>query len=126
MAPDLLSSHNGHEHNPENPTPLPIARLLSVFLIQLSEPLTATVIYPFVNRLVRETGITAGAEEKTGYYAGIIVSLSFSCFISSIFSIDMIFMNRHSSCLNAPLACYGAICRIDLAVDQPCSVRLWA
>ncbi|KAF4614258.1 hypothetical protein D9613_007947 [Agrocybe pediades] len=59
------------------PTPLPVIPLLSVFLLQLAEPITATVIYPFVNQFVRETGITRGDETKTGYYAGVIESAFF-------------------------------------------------
>jgi len=54
-------------------TPLPVIPLVSVLLLQLSEPITGTVIYPFINQFVRETGITGGDELKTGYYAGIIV-----------------------------------------------------
>ena len=55
-------------------TPLPKLQLLIVFLIQFAEPITAMVIYPFVNQFVRETGINGGDETKTGYYAGIVVS----------------------------------------------------
>ena len=55
------------------PTPLPKLQLLSLLLIQFSEPIAALVIYPFINQFVRETGITQGDERKTGYYAGIIV-----------------------------------------------------
>ncbi|KAF6748560.1 major facilitator superfamily domain-containing protein [Ephemerocybe angulata] len=68
-------------------TPLPKLQLAVVFLVQFSEPVTAMVIYPFVNQLVRETGITGGNEAKTdlgryththtGYYAGIIESTFF-------------------------------------------------
>ena len=54
---------------------MPWAQLLVVYLIQFSEPITATVIYPFINQFVRETGITGGDERKTGYYAGMIVRL---------------------------------------------------
>lgn len=54
-------------------TPLPKLQIFLVLLIQFAEPVTATVIYPFVNQFVRETGITKGDEKKTGYYAGIIV-----------------------------------------------------
>ena len=46
--------------------------------LKLAEPLTCTVIYPFVNQLVRSTGITRGDEKKTGYYAGLTVG-SLSC-----------------------------------------------
>ncbi|TFK27809.1 MFS general substrate transporter [Coprinopsis marcescibilis] len=58
-------------------TPLPKFQLFIVFLIQFAEPVTATVIYPFINDFIRETGITGGNETKTGYYAGIIESLFF-------------------------------------------------
>jgi len=56
-------------------TPLPKLQLFLVLLIQFSEPMGSVVIYPFVNQFVRDTGITQGDERKTGYYAGIIVSL---------------------------------------------------
>ena len=53
---------------------MPKLQVFIAFLIQFAEPVTATVIYPFVNQFVRETGITGGDEAKTGYYAGIVVS----------------------------------------------------
>jgi hypothetical protein len=54
-------------------TPLPWLQLSIVSLTQLAESVTACVIYPFINQFVRETGITGGDEEKTGYFAGLIV-----------------------------------------------------
>lgn len=71
------NDNNDDDDDFEKPTPLPIFELLSVFLIQLSEPITATVIYPFINELVGRTGITNGDEKKTGYYAGVIVNTKF-------------------------------------------------
>ena len=41
--------------------------------MQFCEPITATVIFPFVFQLVNETGVTKGNADRTGYYAGIIV-----------------------------------------------------
>jgi hypothetical protein len=55
------------------PTPLPKLQIFILFLTLFSEPITAWVIFPFINQFVRETGITQGDERKTGYYAGIIV-----------------------------------------------------
>ncbi|KAI9066074.1 MFS general substrate transporter [Trametes sanguinea] len=55
-------------------TPLPKLQLFILLYLQLAEPITSTVIYPFVNQLVRETGITQGDERKTGYFAGLIES----------------------------------------------------
>ncbi|KAJ7585665.1 major facilitator superfamily multidrug-resistance, DHA1 sub-family [Mycena floridula] len=58
-------------------TPLPMFQLSVVFLLQFAEPITATVIYPFIPQFVRSTGITQGDEAKVGYYAGIIESVFF-------------------------------------------------
>ncbi|TFK75086.1 major facilitator superfamily multidrug-resistance, DHA1 sub-family [Pluteus cervinus] len=58
-------------------TPLPKFQLFIVLLIQFAEPVTATVIYPFVIPFVQETGITNGDEKKVGYYAGIVESVFF-------------------------------------------------
>lgn len=55
-------------------TPLPKLQVFTMMFVQFCEPVTATVIYPFVVKLVRETGITGGNDAKTGYYAGCIVS----------------------------------------------------
>lgn len=59
----------------EQRTPLPKFQLFLVLLIQFAEPITALVIYPFINQFVRDTGITKGDDKKTGYYAGVIVSV---------------------------------------------------
>jgi len=61
------------DHERMERTPLPKMQLLTVFLIMAAEPVTATVIYPFINQFIRDTGINKGNETKTGYYAGIIV-----------------------------------------------------
>ncbi|KAG2017569.1 major facilitator superfamily transporter [Coprinopsis cinerea AmutBmut pab1-1] len=66
-------------------TPLPKLQVFIVFLIQFAEPVTATVIYPFINEFVRETGITQGDETKTGYYAGIIESVFFIAETMTVF-----------------------------------------
>ncbi|KAF5327032.1 hypothetical protein D9619_004782 [Psilocybe cf. subviscida] len=58
-------------------TPLPKLQILSVSMIQLTEPITALVIYPFINQLIRETGITKGNDARSGYYAGVIESTFF-------------------------------------------------
>ncbi|KAG7444819.1 MFS general substrate transporter [Guyanagaster necrorhizus] len=66
-------------------TPLPRWQLLIVFLIQLAEPITATVIFPFAPEFIRRTGITGGDETKTGYYAGLIESAFFLAECLSVF-----------------------------------------
>jgi hypothetical protein len=66
---------NDPEYPPKDkePTPLPKFQLFVACCVQLAEPVTSSVIYPFINQLVRETGVTGGDERKTGYYAGLIV-----------------------------------------------------
>ncbi|CAE6485211.1 unnamed protein product [Rhizoctonia solani] len=58
-------------------TPLPMKQLSILLVMQLSEPIAYTVIYPFVAQLVNETGITGGDGSKIGYYAGMIESIFF-------------------------------------------------
>ncbi|KAF8634143.1 hypothetical protein AX15_001048 [Amanita polypyramis BW_CC] len=68
---------DGRGSKTKRPTPLPLVQLFIVYLIQFSEPVSATVIYPFINQFVGETGITRGDERRTGYYAGILQSAFF-------------------------------------------------
>ncbi|KAJ8692295.1 hypothetical protein PTI98_009622 [Pleurotus ostreatus] len=58
-------------------TPLPKLQLAILMLMQGAEPICNSVIFPFVNQFVRETGVTNGDERKTGYYAGIVESIFF-------------------------------------------------
>ncbi|KZT73545.1 MFS general substrate transporter [Daedalea quercina L-15889] len=62
------------EDGPIAETPLPKLQLFILLYIQLAEPITSTVIYPFVNQQVRKTGITGSDEDRTGYFAGLIES----------------------------------------------------
>ncbi|KAF5381435.1 hypothetical protein D9757_009047 [Collybiopsis confluens] len=66
-------------------TPLPVFQAFLTLIIQFSEPITATVIYPFIIKAVRSTGITEGDEKKTGYYAGVIESVFFLTECLSVF-----------------------------------------
>jgi len=74
--------HDEHEEHDNEITPLPKLQMFIIFLIQISEPTTATVIYPFVNHLVQFTGVTGGDDRKTGYYAGLIVRDLFSLLVA--------------------------------------------
>ena len=82
MAVSALDQHcsdtrSGEVDETHDVTPLPWGQLLIVLLIQFAEPITAIVIFPFINQMVRETGVTGGDETKTGYFAGIIVRTRF-------------------------------------------------
>lgn len=76
------------------PTPLPKLQLFNIFFIQFGEPLTATVIYPFIVHLLLDTGVTGGDEARTGYFAGIIVRFftMSQCRVSDILQESIFFM----------------------------------
>ncbi|KAG8960808.1 hypothetical protein FRC00_014094 [Tulasnella sp. 408] len=73
----ILAGEESSEPDPNTPTPLPVRQLAALLIGQLPEPVVATVLFPFINQLVLEIGITGGDERKVGYYAGIIESLFF-------------------------------------------------
>ncbi|KAE9402502.1 MFS general substrate transporter [Gymnopus androsaceus JB14] len=58
-------------------TPLPWFQFSLVLFLQLAEPLTSQVIYPFLPQLIRDIGITGGDETKVGHYVGLLQSLFF-------------------------------------------------
>ena len=78
-------------------TPLPFFQFSIVLFLQLAEPLTSQVIYPFAPQvrrfsvscrpsraqrvekfqLIRDLGITNGDEAKVGYYVGLMVRFPF-------------------------------------------------
>ncbi|KAG6876999.1 hypothetical protein C0993_011152 [Termitomyces sp. T159_Od127] len=58
-------------------TPIPWGQFTIVMFLQLTEPLTSQVIYPFAPQLIRDVGITNGDETQVGYYVGLMQSLFF-------------------------------------------------
>ncbi|KAH7884692.1 MFS general substrate transporter [Phlebopus sp. FC_14] len=58
-------------------TPLPKDQILPLLLVLTSEPITSAYIFPFINQLIGELGITGGDDRRIGYYAGLIESLFF-------------------------------------------------
>ncbi|KAF9644584.1 MFS general substrate transporter, partial [Thelephora ganbajun] len=66
-----------HEELGEVITPLPKLQIGILLLVQLAEPICSQCIYPFINQLISELGVTGGDEKKLGYYAGIIESVFF-------------------------------------------------
>ncbi|KAJ3741890.1 major facilitator superfamily domain-containing protein [Lentinula detonsa] len=100
-------------NNSSSQTPLPKLQLAIVFLIQLTEPIAATVIYPFINQFVNNTGITGGNEKKTGYYAGIIESAFFlaECFTVMLWGMASDRFGRRPILLLGPLGlCLATLC----------------
>jgi hypothetical protein len=92
MEHHTLEQH--HEGSLRKKTPLPKVQLFTLLYLQLAEPITFTVILPFivkvstkplcfangrlmiVRQLIDETGITGGNASKVGYYAGLVVCRS--------------------------------------------------
>jgi MFS family permease len=60
------------------PTPVPWAQVSILLVLQLAEPLTSQVIYPFTPEFVRNVGITHGDESRVGYYVGMMQSIFFA------------------------------------------------
>ncbi|KAF7424586.1 hypothetical protein PC9H_009894 [Pleurotus ostreatus] len=58
-------------------SPLPWFQFSLVLFLQLAEPLTSQVIYPFAPQLIRDIGVTNGDEAKVGYYVGMMQSVFF-------------------------------------------------
>ncbi|KAG2100403.1 uncharacterized protein F5147DRAFT_776963 [Suillus discolor] len=58
-------------------TPLPKLQIGILMSLLLAEPIASTSIFPYINQLIRELGITGGDDAAVGYYAGIIESLFF-------------------------------------------------
>ncbi|KAG1822960.1 major facilitator superfamily domain-containing protein [Suillus subaureus] len=54
-------------------TPLPKRQISILMMLQLAEPIASTSIFPYINQLISELGITGGDDAAVGYYAGIIV-----------------------------------------------------
>ncbi|KAG1798564.1 major facilitator superfamily domain-containing protein [Suillus plorans] len=59
-------------------TPLPKLQIGILISLHLVEPIASTSIFPYINQLIRELGITGGDDAAVGYYAGIIESLFFA------------------------------------------------
>ncbi|RPD61131.1 MFS general substrate transporter [Lentinus tigrinus ALCF2SS1-7] len=57
---------------------IPWAQFSIILVLQLAEPLTSQVIYPFAPELIRNIGITHGDETRVGYYVGLMQSIFFA------------------------------------------------
>ncbi|KAL7424049.1 hypothetical protein Q5752_001634 [Cryptotrichosporon argae] len=55
-------------------TPLPTSQIAVLMGIRLAEPIAYTVIFPFINQMVEELGVTDNPD-RIGYYSGIIESV---------------------------------------------------
>ncbi|KAI0261481.1 member of major facilitator superfamily multidrug-resistance, DHA1 sub-family [Gloeopeniophorella convolvens] len=78
-SPDEETPLLAPEPAPKKPmTPVPWGQIWILLVLQLSEPLTSQVIYPFTPEFVRTVGITHGDESRVGYYVGLMQSTFFA------------------------------------------------
>ncbi|OCF36653.1 hypothetical protein I316_01906 [Kwoniella heveanensis BCC8398] len=56
------------------PTPLPFAQIATLMGVRLAEPIAYTVIFPFVNQMVEELGVTDNPD-RVGFYSGLVESV---------------------------------------------------
>lgn len=64
--------------HPTTRTPIPWSQYSIILFIQLAEPLTSQVIYPFAPQLIRDVGVTHGNEAQVGYYLGLMQSIFYT------------------------------------------------
>ncbi|WVO13940.1 hypothetical protein L204_101565 [Cryptococcus depauperatus] len=55
-------------------TPLPVAQITVLMAIRLAEPISYTVIFPFINQMVEELGVT-DSHDQIGFYSGLVESV---------------------------------------------------
>ncbi|KAF9085796.1 hypothetical protein BGX29_001770 [Mortierella sp. GBA35] len=80
-----LSSIHGHSPQQTSPTPLPKIPLFVLSVVIFSEPLTSTILFPFVYFMVTDFHITKN-EDEIGFFCGLIASsFFFAQFCTSIF-----------------------------------------
>ncbi|KAF5372973.1 hypothetical protein D9758_001666 [Tetrapyrgos nigripes] len=58
---------------PEQPTPLPITRLVTVLLIRLAEPIAFCQIFPYINEFIAYLNVTDDPSQ-IGFYSGLVES----------------------------------------------------
>lgn len=75
----LVSTSRNNPTRIRNPTsrqrtPLPIKQLLVLCIMRLTEPISYTLIFPFINQMLEEMKVSPDPKQ-IGYYAGVIESL---------------------------------------------------
>ncbi|TFY82130.1 hypothetical protein EWM64_g1882 [Hericium alpestre] len=78
----MANSRTADEETPllrnKKTSSIPWTQISLLLILQLAEPLTSQVIYPFSPEFVRNVGITHGDESKVGYYVGLMQSIFFA------------------------------------------------
>ena len=73
-----LLAEGSHSHSrPQeraSRTPLPVRQLVVLCMMRISEPISYTLIFPFINQMLEDMKVTEDPRQ-IGYYAGVIESL---------------------------------------------------
>ncbi|KAF8726562.1 Major Facilitator Superfamily, partial [Rhizoctonia solani] len=64
---------NGYSQEPvaQQRTPLPVKQVIVLCLMRFAEPISFSVIFPFVNQMIEELGVTSDPKEL-GYFSGLV------------------------------------------------------
>ncbi|EGF99297.1 uncharacterized protein MELLADRAFT_94767 [Melampsora larici-populina 98AG31] len=75
-SPLVSTSRNDSARNTlsRQRTPLPVKQLLVLCIMRLTEPISYTLIFPFINQMLEEMKVSPDPKQ-IGYYAGVIESL---------------------------------------------------
>ncbi|CEL62704.1 putative peptide/nitrate transporter At3g43790 OS=Arabidopsis thaliana GN=ZIFL2 PE=2 SV=2 [Rhizoctonia solani AG-1 IB] len=70
---DVTTPENGCPQEPtvQQRTALPVKQLFVLCLMRFAEPISFSVIFPFVNQMIEELGVTSDPKEL-GYYSGFV------------------------------------------------------
>ncbi|KAG8731118.1 hypothetical protein FRC12_019891, partial [Ceratobasidium sp. 428] len=66
-----LDGGSGELSATQKPTPLPVRQLFVLCLMRFAEPISFSVIFPFVNQMIEESGVTDDPK-AIGYYSGLV------------------------------------------------------
>jgi len=71
-----IANQNQHDHlRPQHKaTPLPKLQITIILLMRLAEPLSFSIIFPFISQMVEEELGVVSDKSQVGFYAGLIVS----------------------------------------------------
>ncbi|KAI8614029.1 major facilitator superfamily domain-containing protein [Chytriomyces sp. MP71] len=79
---NALQSSDPHIH-PRTPTPLPMRVMTALSFVIFCEPLSLTILFPFIYFMVRDFGLSS--DKEVGFYVGFIASaFSLAQFLTSL------------------------------------------
>ncbi|KAA1088975.1 hypothetical protein PGT21_002805 [Puccinia graminis f. sp. tritici] len=74
LLPEGSHSHPHHHEQRTTRTPLPVRQLIVLCIMRITEPISYTLIFPFINQMLEDLKVSEDPKQ-IGYYAGAIESL---------------------------------------------------